>query len=96
MTSECPTPAKPEVIRIDRPETLHKCGYVSIRIPASVAMRVYKRLKVARKPNTRLATKMASLIPRLAILISHGGTIIGRQYPETTFWEDQRFSAEFF
>lgn len=35
---------EPGVIRIDRPEQCHKRGYRSLRIPASVAARVHKRL----------------------------------------------------
>jgi hypothetical protein len=35
---------EPGVIKVDRPEELHKRGYCSIRIPESVAARVYKRI----------------------------------------------------
>jgi hypothetical protein len=33
---------RPGVLRIDRPETMHKRGYSSMRIPASLAEQVYK------------------------------------------------------
>ena len=36
---------EPGVIRIDRPETIRKRRYTSIRIPARVAQRVYLRLQ---------------------------------------------------
>jgi len=36
---------EPGVIKIDRPETRRKRRYTSIRIPAAVAQRVYKRLQ---------------------------------------------------
>lgn len=35
---------EPGVIRIAHPETLHKRGYVTLRIPESVARRVYRKL----------------------------------------------------
>jgi hypothetical protein len=34
---------EPGVLTEDRPEKMHKRGYRSIRIPESVAMRVYER-----------------------------------------------------
>jgi len=34
-----------DVLRIDRPETRHKRGYSTMRIPESVAMRVYSKLR---------------------------------------------------
>ena len=34
----------PGVLVIDRPEKMHKRGYCSMRIPESVAKRVYERL----------------------------------------------------
>jgi hypothetical protein len=34
------------VIVIDRPEKMHKRGYASLRIPESIAARVYSRLTV--------------------------------------------------
>jgi hypothetical protein len=38
---------EPGVIRIDRPETCHKRGYSTIRIPKSVAARVHAQLRAA-------------------------------------------------
>ncbi len=35
---------EPGVLKIKRPETLHKRGYVSLRIPVSVVERVHRRL----------------------------------------------------
>jgi hypothetical protein len=35
---------EPGVIKVNRPEELHKRGYCSMRIPESVAERVYKRI----------------------------------------------------
>jgi hypothetical protein len=35
---------EPGVIKIKRPQTLHKRGYTSLRIPESVVMRVGSRL----------------------------------------------------
>jgi hypothetical protein len=35
---------EPGVIKIDRPETLHKRGYRTIRIPSSVARRVHSQM----------------------------------------------------
>jgi hypothetical protein len=35
---------EPGVLKIDRPERLHKRGYTSLRIPESVAIRVHARL----------------------------------------------------
>ena len=35
---------EPGVLRIERPETLHKRGYVSLRIPISVVERVHRKL----------------------------------------------------
>jgi hypothetical protein len=32
------------VVRIAHPETLHKCGYCTLRIPESVAHRVHRKL----------------------------------------------------
>lgn len=37
---------EPGVLLIDRPEQMHKRGYCSMRIPASVAGRVHARLEV--------------------------------------------------
>jgi hypothetical protein len=34
---------EPGVLSIDRPEQMHKRGYRSLRIPASVAERVYRK-----------------------------------------------------
>jgi hypothetical protein len=34
---------EPGVLIEDRPETLHKRGFLSMRIPASVAERVYRK-----------------------------------------------------
>ncbi len=33
---------EPGVLRISRPETLHKRGYVSLRVPESVVQRVHQ------------------------------------------------------
>jgi hypothetical protein len=33
------------ILSIDRPETMHKRGYLTMRIPASVAARVYAQLQ---------------------------------------------------
>ena len=38
---------EPGVIRIDRPEEMHKRGYLTIRIPVSVAQRVHQQLRAA-------------------------------------------------
>jgi hypothetical protein len=35
---------EPGVIRVDRPEEMHKRSYTTMRIPESVAARVYARL----------------------------------------------------
>jgi len=35
---------EPGVIVIDRPEQMHKRGYATMRIPESIASRVYSRL----------------------------------------------------
>lgn len=45
---------EPGVIMIDRPEKMHKRGYVSMRIPESVAERVYSRL-VMKRPTSLVA-----------------------------------------
>ena len=34
---------EPGVLRVDRPETMHKRRYCSMRIPESVARRVYRK-----------------------------------------------------
>jgi hypothetical protein len=47
------------VIVIDRPERMHKRGYVSLRIPESVAERVYSRLVVRRHVSTSIAAPAA-------------------------------------
>jgi hypothetical protein len=52
------------VLEIDRPERMHKRGYVSLRIPESVAERVYARL-VAKRP-TSLARVQSAEERRLA------------------------------
>lgn len=36
--------SEPGVIAIDRPEQMHKRGYKTLRIPESVASRVYSRI----------------------------------------------------
>ncbi len=36
---------EPGVLKINRPETMHKRGYCSLRIPRSVAHRVHCRLQ---------------------------------------------------
>jgi len=41
---------EPGVLIIDRPETTHKRGYSSMRIPASIAERVLGRHRVQAKP----------------------------------------------
>ena len=38
---------EPGVVCIDRPETLHKQGYQTLRIPKSVAARVHAQLRAA-------------------------------------------------
>jgi hypothetical protein len=38
---------EPGVVCIDRPETLHKQGYQTLRIPKSVAARVHATLRAA-------------------------------------------------
>jgi hypothetical protein len=38
---------EPGVVCIDRPETLHKQGYQTLRIPRSVAARVHAQLRAA-------------------------------------------------
>ena len=35
---------EPGVLKIERPETLHKRGYVSLRIPVSIVERVHRKL----------------------------------------------------
>lgn len=40
---------EPGVLKIERPEKLHKRRYVTLRIPASVAARVHMRLDAKRK-----------------------------------------------
>lgn len=40
------------VLEIDRPEKMHKRGYTSLRIPESVAERVYARLMSKRRPTS--------------------------------------------
>lgn len=44
---------EPGVIKIAHPEILHKRGYVTLRIPKSVALRVHHRLTEtkSRRPN---------------------------------------------
>jgi len=39
---------EPGVLAINRPEKLHKKGYLTLRIPASVAARVHSRLEISR------------------------------------------------
>jgi hypothetical protein len=34
---------EPGVLKFGRPETRHKRGYISLRIPASVAVRLHRR-----------------------------------------------------
>ena len=36
---------EPDVLTIDRPETMRKRGYSMMRIPASVALRVHKQYR---------------------------------------------------
>lgn len=43
------------VIEIDRPEKMHKRGYTSMRIPESVAERVYARLVSSKRRSTSIA-----------------------------------------
>lgn len=43
------------VIEVDRPEKMHKRGYTSLRIPESVAQRVYARLVSKRRSITSIA-----------------------------------------
>jgi len=52
------------VILVNRPERMHKRGYVTMRIPESVAERVYARL-VKKRP-TSLAAVRAADIQKLA------------------------------
>ena len=53
------------VVTINRPERMHKRKHVSLRIPESVAERVYQRL-VTRKRATlsSVASSVDSLVPR--------------------------------
>jgi hypothetical protein len=46
------------VMQIDRPEKMHKRGYVTLRIPESVAERVYARL-VSKRPTSTDAVRSA-------------------------------------
>ena len=47
------------VIAIDRPEKMHKRGYATLRIPESVAERVYSRLVSKRRPTSIAAVRSA-------------------------------------
>ena len=47
------------VIEINRPEKMHKRGYVTLRIPESVAERVYARLIAKRQPTSIAAGRRA-------------------------------------
>jgi hypothetical protein len=38
---------EPGVLRLERPESLHKRAYISLRIPQTVALRVYRRMCAA-------------------------------------------------
>jgi hypothetical protein len=38
------------VILVDRPERMHKRGYANMRIPESVAERVYSRMTTRKRP----------------------------------------------
>jgi hypothetical protein len=57
--------AEPDVIVIDRPEKMHKRGYRTMRIPESVAERVYARLVSKRRP-TSIAAQWSVKDTRLA------------------------------
>jgi hypothetical protein len=46
------------VVVVNRPEKMHKRGYVTLRIPKSVAERVYAQQLVAKRP-----TSIAALPP---------------------------------
>lgn len=48
------------VIVIERPARMHKRGYVTLRIPESVAERVHARLLGKRRPTVSIASRGAA------------------------------------
>jgi hypothetical protein len=49
------------VLMVERPERMHSRGRVLLRIPESVAERVYSRLVRMKRPTLRSATRAAQL-----------------------------------